>query len=140
MDNLPQRLADFLSSFQPHDPRTYDDLVTFYAEDMTFIDPIQRIEGRAAFRAMNERVFGRAAVVRFEEVAVIGAEPRFALTWTMVFRPRIGPEMRVAGVSEVHSREGRVVFHRDHWDLLGMVMSGFPHIEPIYKKILALVG
>lgn len=140
MSTLPERLVTVFSTFRPDDPASYDALEALYAPDMVFIDPLQRVQGRAGFRAMNERLFRRFAYVRFESVSAVGDEPHFMVSWTMVFRAKLGGEMRAPGVSELRTEGGKVVYHRDHWDILGTVMSGFPHVEPLYKRLTALLG
>jgi ketosteroid isomerase-like protein len=140
MPTLPERLIDVLTSFRPDDPASYDALDALYAPDVVFVDPLQRVQGLAAFRAMNERIFRRFKYVRFEDLSPVGDEPHFMIGWTMVFRAKVGGEMRAPGVSELRTEGGKIVSHRDHWDLLGTVMSGFPVVEPIYKRLTALLG
>jgi ketosteroid isomerase-like protein len=140
MSTLPERLAEVLTSFRPDEAASYDALDALYAPDMVFVDPLQRVEGLAGFRAMNERIFRKMRYVRFEDVTPVGDEPHFMLSWTMVFRAKVGGEMRTPGVSELRTEGGKIVHHRDHWDLIGTVMSGFPHLEPIYKRIAAMLG
>jgi hypothetical protein len=89
-----------------------------------FEDPLQRVEGRAAFRRVNELILERCSHVRIEDLVAIGDETRVMTTWTMIFRARIGPELRIPGSSELRIHGGRFVYHRDYWDILGAVMSG----------------
>jgi hypothetical protein len=60
--------------------------------------------------------------------------------WRMVFRPKLGPELTIPGSSEFRSDQGLIVFHRDYWDLVGAAMSGFPRVEPLYRRLVALLG
>lgn len=140
MPTLVERLRDVLTAFGTDNPRSLDDLDALYAPDVRFQDPLQQIEGRDKFRRMNERILARCAYVRFEDVVLVGDDAHVMATWTMIFRPKLGPEMRVAGASDIRAEGGHIVYHRDYWDLLGMVMSGFPLVELLYKKLTALLG
>jgi limonene-1,2-epoxide hydrolase len=140
MATLVERLRDVLAAFRADNPRCLDDLDALYAPDVRFEDPIQRVDGRAAFRRMNERLLARCAYVRFEDVALVGDDARVMATWTMIYKPKVGPEIRVAGSSDFRAEGGCIVYHRDYWDILGAVMSGFPLVEPLYKRVIALLG
>jgi hypothetical protein len=140
MPSLQERLTAAFSSFSTDNPRILDEIDALYAPHMRFVDPLQEVEGRANFRLVNERLLSRSASLRVEGFSLVGAEPFLMGTWTMIARPKIGPQLTIAGASEFRTEGGLVVYQRDYWDILGTVMSGFPMIEPIYKKVIALLG
>lgn len=108
-----------------------------YAEDMRFIDPIQTLEGREAFLEMNEAMMRSARLLRFEMIDGAAGQDSFYLTWAFDFQPRMGPRMRFAGVTHARLEAGRVVEHRDYWDLAGGIMSAFPLANLIYRKVVS---
>lgn len=140
MPTIADRLAAAFSAFSRDNPHSLDDIEALYAPDVVFEDPLQHVEGRDAFHRMNQHILSRCAYVRVEDVIFVGDDDRLMATWTMILKPRLGPEMRIAGASVMELEGGRVVYHRDYWDILGTVMSGFPLVEPIYKKLTALLG
>ena len=139
MPTLAERLIAAFSAFSKDNPRSLDLIDELYAPDMVFEDPLQRVEGRAAFRRVNELILERCSYVRIEDLIAVGDETRVMTTWTMIFRARIGPELRIPGSSELRIQGGRFVYHRDYWDILGAVMSGLPLVEPIYRKVTAML-
>jgi limonene-1,2-epoxide hydrolase len=139
MSTLTERLQSALAAFGTDNARALDEMDALYAPGVRFEDPIQRVEGAAAFRAMNERLVARA-YARFERVEILGDEERVMATWVLIYKPKLGPEIRVPGASDIRAEGGRVVYHRDYWDILGAVMTGFPLVEPLYKKLVALAG
>ena len=104
---------------------------------MVFEAPLARVEGRAAFRAVNEGTLKRAAHVHIEDIAAVGDDARVMVTWTMIFRTKSGRERRILAASELRIEGGRVVYRRDRWDVLAAVISGFPALEPTYRKVMA---
>src|SRR4051812_31852809 len=106
MPTLAERLTAAFSAFSKDNPRSLDLIDELYAPDMVFEDPLQRVEGRAAFRRVNELILERCALVRIEDLVAVGDDARLMLTWNMIFRPRIGPEMRIPGASELRSEGG----------------------------------
>jgi steroid Delta-isomerase len=140
MPTLTDRLTSILAAFGTDNARALDEMDALYAPDVRFEDPLQRVDGASAFRSMNERLIARAAYARFDDVEIVGDERRVMATWVMIYKPKLGPEIRVPGASDIRAEGGRVVYHRDYWDILGAVMSGFPLIEPLYKKAVALLG
>jgi hypothetical protein len=139
MPTLTERLVTAFSSFGKDSPHWLDQIDDLYAPDMVFHAPLARVEGRAAFRAVSEGILKRSAYVRIEDVAAVGDDARVMMTWTMIIRAKIGGERRIAAASELRIEGGRFVYQRDYWDVLGAVMSGFPTIEPIYRKVMALL-
>jgi hypothetical protein len=140
MPSLAERLTAVFTSLGQDNARALEGIDALYADHMRFVDPIQQVEGRAAFRRLNERLLERSAEIRFEGFAIVGDEPLLVATWVMIWKPKVGPQMRIPGASEMRTEGGRVVYQRDYWDLLSAVMSGFPLVEPIYKRMTALLG
>src|SRR5580692_6471093 len=109
MPPMADRLSAAFSAFGTENPRSLDDLDALYAPDVVFEDPLQRVEGRHAFRRVNEHILARCAYVRVQDVVFLGDDARLMATWTMIFKPRIGPEMQIAGASDLRLEGGRVV-------------------------------
>jgi hypothetical protein len=51
-----------------------------------------------------------------------------------------GPEIHIDGVTHCTLRDGKVVVHRDHWDLVGSLMGTIPVVGSIYKAMVRLLG
>ncbi len=103
-----------------------DELRPIYAADVHFQDPMQSIDGFDAFVATNRRLLARARELSFEVAPPVGTDDEFFFTWTMRFAPVVGPRFEVEGVSHLRARDGRIVLHRDYWDLASLLASGVP--------------
>jgi limonene-1,2-epoxide hydrolase len=123
---LPTRTKDALARITLAHPEAIDDLRDLYADDVRFQDPIQTLEGLEAFLAMNRRLLGRARELRFDIHSVTGDDTEFFLAWTMTFAAKLGPRMAVDGTTHARARRGRIVHHRDYWDLGELIASAIP--------------
>ncbi len=124
--NLRSRFRDLFAAVSPQRKDVLDALRPLYAEDVVFQDPMQKIRGIEAFIETNRKLMSRSSELRFDVSEPIGTDEEFFLTWTMTFRAKIGPTVETDGVTHVRSENGRIVFHRDHWDLANLAASALP--------------
>jgi ketosteroid isomerase-like protein len=141
--SLPPLTAERLASLFASGPFTtavFDSLVPYYAEDVAFTDPIQSLRGRDAFVAMNHKLIARVKELRFEMRGLAQEGDQIFLAWLMVVRPKVGPEVRIEGVTQCTLRDGKVAVHRDYWDLVGSLMEMIPLAGTVYKAAVRLLG
>lgn len=141
--SLPPLTADRLSEIFASGPFTrevFDSLVPYYADDMVFTDPIQTVRGRDAFVELNHRLIGRVKYLRFEMSGMAQEGDQIFLAWVMIIGPRLGPEMRIDGVTHCTLRNGKIAVHRDHWDLVGSLVATIPVAGAVYKAAVRLLG
>jgi limonene-1,2-epoxide hydrolase len=116
----------------------------FYAQDVVFIDPFHRIEGRAALRDYYARMYENVQAIRFDFSGETCGEGEAVLYWTMTYRhPRIGGGKPVAveGCSRlVFDEEGRVLLHRDYFDAGAMLYEHLPLLGRGIRFIRERVG
>ncbi|MBA3460611.1 MAG: nuclear transport factor 2 family protein [Deltaproteobacteria bacterium] len=136
MSALPQRLAEFLPRLVPGSPAVFDEIPRLYADTIRFRDPIQGVHGIAAFVDLNRRLLGRMQTLEWQIHAAIGDESYAVLEWTMRGKPKRGPALAVDGVTRVHAAGGRIVDHRDYWDLSELVASTVSFGERVRRAIL----
>jgi limonene-1,2-epoxide hydrolase len=135
-----ERLRDLFAG-GPFTDAVIDALVPYYADDVVFTDPIQTVRGRDEFVAMNRRLLSRAKHLQFDVRDMAQEGDQVFLTWTMTMQPKpVGPELRIEGVTHCVLRDGKVVIHRDYWDLLGSVMDTIPLAGTVYKAAVRLLG
>ena len=134
--DLAARTADLLSNLVPGRPEVFDELRSHYAQDLVFRDPIQEVHGIEAFLAMNTRLLGRMKSLDWRIHSAFGDEHTALIEWTMIGKPRFGPEVAVDGATRVHAREGRVVDHRDYWDLSELAASAVSFGERVRHALL----
>jgi ketosteroid isomerase-like protein len=120
---LADQLAAALVAIRTDNPDALDGLDKLYAEDMRFRDPIQQLDGRAAFLAMNERLLRRMRTLTWQIHHAAGDDDHAMLEWTMRATTKLGLELSVDGTTVVRAHTGRIVDHRDYWDLGEMLAS-----------------
>lgn len=136
MSTLPDRLASFLPRLVPGSPAVCDELRELYDDAVVFRDPIQEVHGLAEFLAVNRRLLARLRSLEWQVHAAIGDDTYAVLEWTMRGTPKKGPALAVDGVTRVRARAGRIVDHRDYWDLSEMLASSVSFGERIRRTLL----
>jgi len=116
---------------------TPTDLSGLYADEVVFVDPAHRVEGRAALEAYFDRLNRNVRELRFVFDGTIGDGDEVALPWTMhltLKRPR--KSIVLPGMTHLRfDQAGLVVWHRDHFDLGAMVYEQVPVLGWMVKAI-----
>ena len=115
-------------------------LLPLYDEAVRFRDPLQTLEGRDAFAAMNRRLLARSRSIAFDVSSSLVEGDRIALAWRMDIAWKVGPAMSVEGMTHLRVTDGKIVDHRDYWDLLGAVADAVPLAGPVWRAIAARFG
>jgi hypothetical protein len=134
--SLPARLRDALAALSVDHPEAIEALRPLYADDVAFSDPIQSLDGLEAFLAMNRRLLARVRALTFDVTSAQGTDDEAFLAWSMRATPRLGPAVKVDGVTHARAREGRVFYHRDFWDLGELFASGLPGGRQVLRAVL----
>jgi hypothetical protein len=135
-DACLDEVARLFERFPTEPERVLARVAELYAADLEFRDPLQALRGRDAFIAMNRKLLRTMREMRFEVGArAVRGDDGF-MAWTMTVAPRLGPRMQVDGTTHLRFRDGLVVAHRDHWDLLGGAMSSLPIVRAIYPRLV----
>ncbi|HRG96721.1 MAG TPA: nuclear transport factor 2 family protein [Polyangiaceae bacterium] len=115
---LRSRLTEALVAVDLHDLAPFlAEVRALYADDVVFRDPMQSSRGLEAFLEVNRRLARMARTLRFDVTDATGDDELFYLHWTLHLTPRVGPSLKVEGVSRLRARDGRVFEHVDYWDL-----------------------
>jgi limonene-1,2-epoxide hydrolase len=128
----------FQALFADFDPATIGERARqVYGEDAYFNDGFVEIRGVddiAAYLVRSAEAAGDV-VIEVQDVAYSGAE--IYLRWDMRFTTRSGSTEVVApGISHLRvNPEGRVVFHRDHWDSSGALAEFVPLMPSILRRV-----
>ena len=103
-----------------------------YAPEAQFKDPFNEVVGHVAIRAIFEHMFVQVDAPRFVVLESLGQGEQAFLTWEFRFRMKrlVSGEQCIRGATHVRfDAQGRVVLHRDYWDVA----------EELYEK-LPLLG
>ena len=134
---FPVRLGDALVRLTPEHPEAIDELRALYTDDMVFRDPIQEVRGIDDFLAMNRRLMHRMRSVEWSISTAKGDESEVFLERTMRGTTKLGPKVKVDGMTRARTREGRIYDHRDYWDLGELVASSVPGGQRILHTVLS---
>jgi limonene-1,2-epoxide hydrolase len=106
----------------------------YYHPDIAFQDSIQRIEGKAEFVALCERLTRRCEQLRMDihNIAQHGNVIMMDWTMTMVFRKFPSTPMYGSTRLTLHE-DGRIIEQRDYYDLWGDIFNGIPYFRKPYR-------
>lgn len=118
-------------------------LEDFYDEAVVFEDPLGRIEGLPALTQYYGRLYQNVSHIRFDFSNELIDGDQHLGVWTMHLQAaglNKGREIQLEGCSLIRfGPAGKVVYHRDYFDLGAFVYEQIPllkHILPIIKNRL----
>lgn len=135
-----ERLRDVYLSFNGDGERALAELAELYDRDVVFRDPLQTLNGREAFVAMNRRVMTRARRLSFNVKDAFGRGDSLFLAWTMTYEPHRGPTIVFEGATHARVRGGVIVEQRDYWDMLSSVAQSLPVVRNLYAALAPHLG
>jgi hypothetical protein len=112
-----------------------------YHPDVRFQDPIQQVQGRSAFIEMSERLVERCSELGAKVNDAAQTGDIIFLQWTMWLRFGPAPLSSIEGVTKLRlDAAGRVVEHRDYFDLWGDTLDSVPLVGGLYRRFVGLMG
>lgn len=126
--------------------RTYSDrgkpdwshIFPYYHEDIVFQDSIQRIEGKADFVAMCDRLARRCRSLKMDIHSITHTEQIIMMDWTMTMSFRFFPKKPIYGATKLtFSPDGRIIHQRDYYDLWGDIYDGIPGFRRVYRWFMS---
>lgn len=129
-----QAVHHMLAGFDKDVPSVAE-LRAFYADDLVFQDPLQKIEGLAPFREMNVRLLNKLSEMKIEMLETAQTGPNIMFTFAMDLRPtKRAPMLRVEGMTHVRlNQEGKIELHRDYWDVANTLIELIPPLHRGYR-------
>ena len=109
-----------------------------YAPDARFKDPFNEVAGHAAILAIFEHMFVQVDVPRFVVLESMGQGEQAFLTWEFRFRMKrlVSGEQCIRGATHVRfDGQGRVVMHRDYWDVAEELYEKLPVLGPFMRML-----
>jgi limonene-1,2-epoxide hydrolase len=114
---------------------------TYYHPDVRFRDAIQEVQGRDAFMEMTRRFVKRARELKVQVHDGAQTGNVIFLDWTMTLRFGPGPLTSYDGTSKLTlDAQGKVVEHRDYFDLWGDSLAGLPAVGKVYRFLVKHLG
>lgn len=114
-----------------------------YADDIYFEDPSHGIQGKAGLLTYFEKMFKNMDNCDFKFHQTLSKGDELFMTWTMLLKHRRlngGDTIRIDGSSFLKTRNGKIYYHRDYFDMGAMVYENLPILGRIIRKIRLRLG
>ncbi len=109
----------------------------YYRDDIVFQDAIQRVEGRAAFEALCNRLAKRCRELRMDIVEVSQTGRVIFLEWEMTLMFKRYPSSTLYGCTKLTlDDDGLIARQRDYYDLWGDIFDNVPRFGPLYRRFM----
>lgn len=136
---MPQRtpLEAFCAFFNKLDKSCTEKLYTVYTQDVTFIDPLHRIDGCCALEGYFAALYDNVRYCRFTYHEARQDGDIAFVTWTMHFahsRLAGGRDISVDGCTRLQfAADGRVSQQRDYFDAGAMLYENVPLLGRVIR-------
>lgn len=118
-------------------------LESLYTEDIHFEDPAHALQGRNALMAYFKSLFRNLDSCSFKFHQTIARDTDIFMSWTMfISHPKLnsGETIRVEGGSHLKTRNGRIFYHRDYFDMGVMLYENLPVLGLVVRKLKEKLG
>lgn len=140
--SIKDRIRSFYERISVDRDAALEELPKLYTADVHFINPVGDNAGLDAFTQNWVRALSQYSLFEFKDIEVTGTEEIFSLTYSMRIKLKALPFSPVfvsAMATDCHSKDGKVFFCRDYFDVGGTLLSPFPPLLWVYKKIAGLL-
>lgn len=117
--------------FENLTPQSLDNINHFYAEKAFFKDPFNELEGIDDIKHIFIHMFENTESSKFTFIDIIENTNSCFITWDYDLSLK-GSQYRIHGSSHLKFEEGRIIYHRDYWDVGEELLLKVPIIKSIY--------
>lgn len=138
LTNQPVWLANFLSVYRQLNRENLSLLNDIYHRKVTFIDPIQQIEGITDLSQYFSHLYQNLLFCHFDIDEVLLHNNKAAIYWTMSYQHKklnANNTVYVEGSSLIKMLDDKVIYHRDYVDLGAMLYEQIPLVGKVIKAI-----
>lgn len=135
-----QALRAAMDAFTEKQEAALPGLLALYDEGIEFMDPLVHTHGREALADALRKLFVFASRLSVECGDLVEGPDTFFLAWKLTLATRLGPSLVLAGVTHARTRDGKVTWQRDHWDLASTVAHAFPGGGVIYRRLTSFLA
>jgi ketosteroid isomerase-like protein len=118
-------------------------LETLYTEDVHFEDPAHALQGRKPLMDYFASLFRNLESCSFKFHQTLMSDTDIFMSWTMfIEHPKLrnGATIRVEGGSLLKTRNGKIYYHRDYFDMGAMIYEHLPLLGRVVKKVKQRLG
>ena len=139
-DYLAERVKE---AYQAFGSENIADVESLYTTDIYFEDPSHAIQGKPSLMRYFANQFKNLDKCSFKFHSTIANETDIFMTWTMFVnhsKLQGGETIRVEGTSYLRTRNGKIYYHRDYFDMGAMLYEHLPLIGRIIQRIKQRLG
>ena len=140
VEHLAKRV---MSAYQSFSRDNLDDVDLLYTTDVYFEDPSHAMQGKEALLDHFAKMFTNLEDCSFKFHQTISNSTDIFMSWTMfVNHPKLksGETIRVEGASYLKTRNGKIYYQRDYFDMGAMVYEHLPLIGRILNNVKQRLG
>jgi limonene-1,2-epoxide hydrolase len=140
-DSLPASARAYVAACETMNAGSAEDFLTLMTDDVTFSDPFNRVQGKAAVRDVYDHMFRTLGDVRFHIHRAAMDGDTLLMAWTFSARQAAMGHFSFEGASEVRfNTEGLVTAHADYWDSSSEILAKLPVLGLGFRGFLKLFG
>lgn len=112
----------------------------YYAEEIVFQDPIQKVVGKKDFIDMCNRLTDRCEELKMNISAIASGQNMIFMAWEMTMIFRKTPSTSLFGCTKLTlGSDGRIIHQRDYYDLWGDIFHNVPGMKRAYPAFMKRV-
>lgn len=132
--------AEFVDSFfnEMNKSNVEEVCKKYYHPEVQFYDPVGAVHGLGAMTRYYSHLYANITSIHFEVPSEVRSENEIFAAWRMTMsHPAIGAgrEITLDGSSHIRLEEGKIVYHRDYFDLGVMVYEHIFLLGRIVKYV-----
>jgi len=134
----PQTVAELWSKTYNRDGQPdWSHIFQYYHQDIIFQDSIQRVEGKAAFLEMCNRLTNRCQSLHMDLLHILQQDNIIIMEWIMTMSFKKSPDTPLYGCTRLTiGEDGLIMEQRDYYDLWGDIFNNIPRFNKFYRKNL----
>lgn len=139
----PMEIEQVAQFYQTLSKDNLDTLPDIYHPEIVFADPAHQIRGIAALEVYFVTLYQNVSECRFTINAAYTVPQGGFLLWDMqLIHPKLsrGKPVVVPGITQIKFAEGKVIYHRDYFDLGQMIYEQLPLLGGVIRKIKQRLG
>lgn len=137
-------MNNFLETYKQLNKHNLELLETIYAPEIHFVDPAHEIRGLDKLKKYFQQLYANVSEINFSFSEMISNNCDAYVQWQMcLIHPKLngGKEICINGVTFVQFRDdGKVIYHRDYFDLGSMLYEQIPLLGIIIQSIKKRLG
>lgn len=138
-NNLPEHARAYVAACETMNAGSAEHFLSLMTDDVTFSDPFNKVQGKAAVRHVYDHMFRTLGDVRFDIRRAAMDGDTLLMAWTFSARQAAMGRFSFEGASEVRfTPEGLVAAHADYWDSGSEILAKLPVLGLGFRGFLKL--